>query len=218
MVHAGQLTASVYNANKMTPQEYEALKESIHEHGFVEPVVVQKIGLRIIGGHHRVQAVKELSIEAGEAIPEIPCIVLDVDDATAKKLNLKLQHIHGAPDPRLLGELLVDIFDGHQVQAQDTLALGIQFDDALKYIRIAEPDFPIPPAPDPVRSFGRSITLSLEFENVETRDAIKKVLAERTVLLKKKSGDVIAELLSAKSKKTNGKHKAKPLKKAHARA
>lgn len=204
MVHAGLLSPAVYNPNKMGPKEYEALKESVREHGFVEPVVVQKLGMRIIGGHHRVRAIKELSIEAGAHIPEIPCIVLDIADADAKKLNLKLQHIHGDPDARLLGELLVDIYQTDTLDQPSVEMLGLDYDDALKYIRIAEPDFHIDQAPQPSAppsGFARSVTLSLEFENVTTRDAVKRLLTERSEVQKKKSGDVVADLLAASGRR-----------------
>ncbi len=206
MVHAGQLSAASYNPNKMSPKEYEALKESIREHGFVEPIVVQKIGMRIIGGHHRVRAVKELAIEAGAPIPKIPCTVLDIDDAAAKKLNLKLQHIHGAPDPRLLGELLIDIFEHDEIkfESEAVAKYGIEFEDASKYVRLADPDFDIGQidSGDKPKEFGRSITLSIEFETVRARDAIKKLLTEQAGVLKKKSGDIVAEALARPKRKS----------------
>lgn len=205
MVHPSRLVETVFNPNKMSPQEYEALKKSIQEHGFVEPVVVQKSGMRIIGGHHRVRAIKELAIEAGVSIPEIPCVVLDIADAAAKRLNLKLQHIHGKPDARLLGELLIDIFDEHIVE-EDALSLGLGYDDALKHMRLVEPEFQHVEDEhgqfDINAGFGRSITLSLEFETVKARDMVKALISERVTLMKKKSGDVVAEALASKKSKT----------------
>ena len=212
MVAPSQLVDAVYNPNKMTPEQYDALKESIREHGFVEPVVVQKIGMRIIGGHHRVRAIKELSIEAGTTVPRIPCVVLDVDDATAKRLNLKLQHIHGAPDARLLGELLVDIFDLSSFTPEPVNLLGLDLEDASKYIRLVEPEFFPAPAQgdvDPVTSFGRLPSLSLEFEMPEVRDAVKAVLEERSGLEKKKSGDVVAIALGIRRKGTTTRSRVK---------
>jgi len=195
MVSAAALAPAAYNPNKMRPEEYEALKESIREHGFAESVTVQKTGMRIIAGHHRVRAVREIAIESGAAIPEIPCIVLDVDDAAAKRLNLKLQHIHGSPDAHMIGELLLDIHREHAFDPDESLRYGFALDDVMKYMRVIEPDLGQivdAGARDPVPSFGRSPTLALEFETEAGRDAVKKLLAERTDVEKKKSGDVVA--------------------------
>lgn len=203
MHSANDLNPAPYNPNKMTPQKYEALKKSILEHGFVEPVVVQKKGLNIIGGHHRVRAVRELCIELAQPIPELPCTVLDIDDVAAKKINLKLQHIHGVPDARMLGEMLVDIFEDVRPTEESAGNLGFDYEDVGKYIRIAEPDyFPPPheagPRGDRPDGFGNSVTLSLEFTSVDVRDAVKKVLRERAEVEKRKSGDIIAELLAVR--------------------
>src|SRR5258708_32926250 len=94
LIKAHLLNASPYNPNKLAPEKYEALKQTIREDGFLEDLVVQKSGLNIIGGHHRYRAVKEISVEAGTPLPEIPRKVIDVDDGTARKTNLKLTHSH----------------------------------------------------------------------------------------------------------------------------
>lgn len=203
MVKAHLLNPAPYNPNKMAPEKYEALKQSMREDGVCEDLVVQKNGLNIIGGHHRLRAIKEICVEDGEPIPEIPCKILDVDDVAAKKLNLKLNHIHGEPDARMLGEVLADIFPATAViEPPAAMALGISLDDVNKYIQVVEPDrFPSSPDSKEVGGFGRSVTLSLEFNDVRDRDRVKEILQHRTDVEKKKTGDIIAELLTGKSSK-----------------
>lgn len=209
-VHPSKLNDAVYNPNEMTPQEFEALKESIREHGFSGVITVRKEGMMIIGGHHNVRAMKELAIEANTPIPMVPCNVLDISAQAAKKLNVKLNHIHGSPNAHKLGELLIDVFDENErIVEEDVTPLGLEYDDALKYIRTVEPDYQIDTSEvasgREVKEFGRSITLSLEFNSVKARDQVKKILLERAEVQKKKIGDVVAELLARKPKKAKSK-------------
>ena len=199
---AADLSPAAYNPNQMSPGKFEALKESIQRDGFLDPIVVQKRGLNIIGGHHRWRAIKELCVEAGVAVPTLPCVVVDVDDMGAKRLNLKLNHIKGEPDARLLGELLVDLYpvDIQLEEMQtDIPMLGLEFDDALKYARIADPEFHLAAGSGgggtSSQGFGRSITVSLEFDSIQMRDKVRKVLQDQAALEKKKTGDIVAGLL-----------------------
>jgi hypothetical protein len=204
MVLADRLIPSTYNPNVLPPEEYAALKASIRLDGFVEPVVVQKANGKhtIIGGHHRVRAVLEICNEEGAKVPRIPCVVLEIDDAHAKRLNLKLQHIHGSPDSRVLGELLVDIYRERAPEPHDVALLGLAFEDACRYMQIAEPDFfPQPEASGGVSEFGKSITLSIEFSDVPARDRVKKMLLERSKMEHSKPGDVISKLLFGAKRK-----------------
>jgi ParB-like chromosome segregation protein Spo0J len=195
LIKLSDLNPAAYNPRKISPGKYEALKQSIRIDGFVESVVVQKSDLRIIGGHQKTRAAMELSIEAGVSPPEVPCIVLDIDDARAKKLNVKLNNVRGEFDARLLGELLIDLYDV-TIPAEEAIDLGFEQDEAQKLIHLIEPPEKLDIDPDPPSTFGKSITLSLEFTTVEARDRIKKILVERATIEKKKSGEIIAAMLS----------------------
>lgn len=196
MLKVQALVPSAYNPNVMSPEKYQALVESIRTDGFIEPVVVQKSGMNIIGGHHRVRAIKEICATDGIPLPKIPCIVLDVPDSEAKKINLKLQ-LHGEPDAKLLGDVLADIFPHTAILDDAEVAkLGFATDEAASYIRLVEPErFPMPPS-GPPDGFARSVTLSLEFDSLKERDRVKDILRQRCEVEKKKSGDVIAEILN----------------------
>ncbi|MBT61223.1 MAG: hypothetical protein CMA63_06720 [Euryarchaeota archaeon] len=61
-----------------------AIRSSLDEHGQVEPIVVQKSSKMIIAGNGRVEAMRELGWSFAE------CVVLDVDDAEARALSIRL--------------------------------------------------------------------------------------------------------------------------------
>jgi hypothetical protein len=200
-VQAATLNPAAYNPRKITPERFDALKESIRRDGFLEPLVVQKKGTRIIGGHQRLKAIKELCVEAAVATPDIPCVVLDVDDKAAKRLNIKLNKIQGEFEAKLLGELMVDLYeDATPLPVDDFALLGFDVGEAEKFIRLVQPDMVPMPAGDDVESsgFGKSITLSVEFSTVAIRDSVKALLDETSKTGKKKPGDLVAAALGLK--------------------
>ena len=80
-----ELKPAPYNPREISRHDFEALKGSIQEFGFVDPVIVNKDN-SIIGGHQRVDAAKELGIDA------VPVVFVDVAGEQAKILNLALRH------------------------------------------------------------------------------------------------------------------------------
>lgn len=214
LVKVADLNPVGYNPRKITPEKYEALKENIRSEGFIEPLVVQKDGMKIIGGHQRLRAWKELSIEECVQPADLPCIILDVDDTRAKKLNIKMNNLKGDFEARMLGELLLDIFEEPKIDAEDALALGFDTgEDALKFMHLIEPPN-LPKESDDAepKTFAKSVTLSLEFDSVDERNRVKKILATRTEVEKKKTGDIVAALLTptpTAKMKTRGAKKSK---------
>jgi ParB-like chromosome segregation protein Spo0J len=187
------LNPAPYNPRKIKPEMLAALKQSIREVGFIDPIVVQRDGLIIVGGHQRVRALKEACIELGIAIPKIPCIVLDLTDRQAKKLNMQLNRVGGEFDPRLLGELLASINEEEKITIDEAQGMGFTIEEVGKHIHLVEP---VDIKPDEeTTSFARSVTLSLQFNDVRMRDAVKKALAEKSETAKKTNGEFIAELL-----------------------
>ena len=210
LVPVAQLNPAAYNPRKIVPEKFEALKGSIQHDGFLDQLVVQRSGMRIIGGHQRLRAVKEICVEASKPAPDLPCIVLDIDDKQAKRLNIKLNKIQGEFEARLLGELMVDIFDDETVPLpiEDFASLGFVDLEAEQFIRLVEPErVPLPrenPRGEP-SGFGQSITLSIEFDSVMLRDKVKKVLGENAKTTKKKTGELVAVAMGLVKRKTSAK-------------
>ncbi len=99
-VDIDQLKFAEYNPRKATKKQYQQLKKSITEFGFVEPVVVNSAENRkniIIGGHFRVKVAKDIGIK------QVPVIYLNITDIEKEKeLNLRLNKNTGDWDWDLL--------------------------------------------------------------------------------------------------------------------
>jgi len=100
------LQAADYNPRKdLKPgdPEYEKLKRSIEEFGYVEPVIWNKRTGKVVGGHQRLKVLKDLGHT------EVDCVVVDLDENREKALNIALNKISGAWDNDLLANLLRDL-------------------------------------------------------------------------------------------------------------
>lgn len=109
----GALVGAEYNPRRMSQSELRKLERSIDEFGLVEPVVARPDGL-IVGGHQRVAALRSLLLARGlseeeVAAHEVPVMLVDLDDARAKILNLALNRIQGDWDYDLLSTLLSEM-------------------------------------------------------------------------------------------------------------
>lgn len=103
-----RLKPAKYNPRKeLKPgdPEFEKLKNSITEFGYVEPVIWNKKTGNVVGGHQRLSVLKHL----GET--EVDCIVVDMDLQKEKALNIALNKISGQWDVPLLTDLLKDLDD-----------------------------------------------------------------------------------------------------------
>jgi DNA modification methylase len=116
--------------------EYEKLKRSIQTFGYVEPVLWNKKTGNIIGGHQRFKVLVELGQK------EIDCVVVDMNLADEKALNIALNKISGDWDKDKLMLLIADLqgsdfdvsltgFDSIELDAlfKDSLREGIKEDD-----------------------------------------------------------------------------------------
>lgn len=105
-ISVGELKAASYNPRKdLKPgdAEYEKLKRSIEEFGYVEPVIWNKRTGTVVGGHQRLKVMKDLGYE------EVDCVVVDLDEQKEKALNIALNKISGEWDEGLLASLLKDL-------------------------------------------------------------------------------------------------------------
>lgn len=195
-VPAGQLNPAPYNPRRIKPAQLASLKLGIRTHGFLEPVVVQREGLVLIGGHQRVRAVKEICVEDGLPLPKLPAVVLDVDDRTAKRINVALNRVGGDFDMKLLADVLAGLDKEATLTEDDRALMGFTDDEAAKLLSLVEP--PTVPEGDDLSSFGRSVTLSLQFADTKRRDAVKDLLKKRAEAMNVSSGDVVFALLGGK--------------------
>ena len=104
-INIEKLKAAEYNPRKdLKPEdeEYQKIKRSILEFGYVAPIIVNA-DMTVIGGHQRLKVLKELGYE------EVECNVVDLDKTKEKALNIALNKITGEWDNSKLEELLVEL-------------------------------------------------------------------------------------------------------------
>ena len=110
---AAKLKAAKYNPRrdlKPGDVEYEKLRRSVEEFGYVEPVIWNSRTGNIVGGHQRYKVLTAMGYQ------EIDCVVVDLDEQREKALNVALNKIGGEFDIPLLTDLLRDLSaDGFDV-------------------------------------------------------------------------------------------------------
>ena len=106
IVNIDTLIPAEYNPRielKSGMPEYEKLKNSIQEFGYVEPIIVNDRTGKVVGGHQRINVLKDLGYK------EVEVVHVDLDDAHEKALNVALNKISGNWDAKKLEDLLRDI-------------------------------------------------------------------------------------------------------------
>ena len=82
--------------------EWEKIENSIREFGYVQPILINSDGT-IISGHQRYKIMKHLGYE------KVQCVVVDVDKATEKAMNVAMNKIDGDWDKQKLLDVLLDL-------------------------------------------------------------------------------------------------------------
>lgn len=146
-----KLLPAKYNPRKdLQPgdPEFEKLKRSITEFGYVEPIIWNKRTGVVIGGHQRLKVLQHLGYT------EVDCVVLDIDEQKEKALNVALNKISGAWDVPLLTALLRDLdesgFDA-TLTGFDVSEMSELFDDQSEIVE----DDPPEAAPEGTEPFSQ---------------------------------------------------------------
>ena len=116
--------------------EYEKLKRSIEQFGYVEPVIWNKTTAHVVGGHQRLKVLLDMGIT------EVECVVIEMNEKKEKALNIALNKISGDWDKDKLMLLIADLqgadfdvsltgFEPAELDAlfKDSLKDGIHEDD-----------------------------------------------------------------------------------------
>lgn len=116
--------------------EYEKLKRSIEQFGYVEPVIWNKVTGRVVGGHQRLKVLIDMGIS------EVECVVVEMDEEKEKALNIALNKISGEWDKDKLALLITDLqgsdfdvsltgFEPAEIDAlfRDSVKDGVKDDD-----------------------------------------------------------------------------------------
>ena len=93
--HTADLIPADYNPRKdLKPgdPEYDKLKRSMEQFGYVEPVIWNKATGRVVGGHQRLKVLMDMGVT------EVECVVVEMDEEREKALNIALNKIKGQWD------------------------------------------------------------------------------------------------------------------------
>lgn len=104
--NVAELLPAEYNPRKdLKPgdAEYEKLKRSITEFGYVEPVIWNQTTGRVVGGHQRLKVLQDMGMT------EIDCVIIEVSEEKEKALNIALNKISGDWDTDKLALLITDL-------------------------------------------------------------------------------------------------------------
>ena len=82
--------------------DYEKLKHSMKEFGYVDPIIWSQQTGRMVGGHQRLKILQD------EGIQEAECVVISLNDEKEKTLNIALNKISGDWDKNKLALLMTD--------------------------------------------------------------------------------------------------------------
>nr|DAL73177.1 MAG TPA: adenine specific DNA methyltransferase [Caudoviricetes sp.] len=119
-----ELLPADYNPRKdLKPgdPEYEKLKRSIEQFGYVEPVIWNATTGCVVGGHQRLKVLQDMGMT------EVDCVVVELDVEHEKALNVALNKISGEWDNDKLALLIADL-------------QGVDFDVSLTGFEPAELD------------------------------------------------------------------------------
>lgn len=154
-IHISKINPAPYNPRvDLQPgdPDYEKLKRSIEEFGYVEPIVWNERTGNLVGGHQRY---KILVNEQGST--EVDVSVVSLDETKEKALNLALNKISGAWDEEKLAQVLADLqeseldislsgFDDQEVTELLSEYLDIQVEEP-----VVDDDFDVQQALDEIK-------------------------------------------------------------------
>jgi len=104
--NVSELLPADYNPRKdLKPgdPEYEKLKRSIEQFGYVEPVIWNEQTGRVVGGHQRLKVLTDMGIT------EVDVVVVSLSEEKEKALNIALNKISGSWDNEKLALVIADL-------------------------------------------------------------------------------------------------------------
>lgn len=156
--------------------EYEKLKRSIEQFGYVEPVIWNQTTGRVVGGHQRLKVLIDMGMT------EVDCVVVAMDEEKEKALNIALNKISGDWDKDKLALLIADLqgadfdvsltgFEPAEIDAlfKDTLKDGVKDDDFDVGAELAQPTMT---KPGDIWTLGRHRLICGDSTKAETYDLL----------------------------------------------
>ena len=156
--------------------EYEKLKRSIEQFGYVEPVIWNQTTGRVVGGHQRLKVLMDMGMT------EVDCVVVAMDEEKEKALNIALNKISGDWDKDKLALLIADLqgtdfdvsltgFEPAEIDDlfKDPLKDGVKDDDFDVGAELAQPTMT---KPGDIWTLGRHRLICGDSTKAETYDLL----------------------------------------------
>ena len=109
-VNITELISPDYNPRHITPAAMESLKQSIDEFGYIDPLIVNRVNMHVVGGNQRLECLKALDYTEVEVI-----FIEEPDINREKAINIRLNNSSGDWDigklDNLFNELELEGFD-----------------------------------------------------------------------------------------------------------
>jgi len=111
---AEKLIANDYNPNVCIGKEFKLLEFSILKNGWIQPILVNRNNI-IIDGFHRWGLSNKSKALKDKYGGQIPCVVLDIGDAEAMMLTVRINRAKGAHIAIKLSEMVRRIIDEYGI-------------------------------------------------------------------------------------------------------
>lgn len=122
-VPALELNANAWNPNVVFKQELKLLETSIMRTGWIQPILISKLGT-IIDGFHRWRLAQDSKQLMERYKGKVPCARLDVDEAEAKMLTVRINRAKWTHVAVRMAEIVQQLVDEHGLLPEQ-IAVGI---------------------------------------------------------------------------------------------
>jgi hypothetical protein len=117
-IECDKLVANHYNPNRVMNAEMNLIERSILRTGWIQPILINK-NFTIIDGFHR-WTLSRLSTQLREKYhAKVPCAVLDVSDAEAMMITVRINRAKGTHLAFRMSEYIKELIQKHKIPMDD---------------------------------------------------------------------------------------------------
>lgn len=110
--HVSSLRPNAYNPNLVLEPELRLLEHSILTSGWLHALLVTPAGTIIDGFHRFMLSVESPALQARYK-GQVPCVVLDIGEAEAKALTVRINRAKGSHAAARMSDLVKSLIDEH---------------------------------------------------------------------------------------------------------
>lgn len=163
------------NPNKMEPERYELLVAGMKAHGFLQPILVEKVGEQYLirDGHHRWWAAREAGLT------HVLAVVAELGDK-AMGIALAMNRLRGDLDLSATAELIKElVIETDWTTAQMSVNTGFtqgEIESLLERTAASVPNLGDLPSTDPDAPVEKPFVLEVSFLDKSTYTLVKRKL------------------------------------------